>query len=62
MNIAIKEVVADIGGGSFHTLDEDFSSGYIKVVVKELACVFGLPEEILGYVSPELWRMEGDEI
>lgn len=60
MDVVIKEVVADVGGGSFHTLDEDFSSGHIKVVVEELTCVFGLPEEIFGNVSPELCRTKRD--
>lgn len=60
MYVVIEEIVADIGGGAFHTLDKDFSLGHIKVVVKELTCVFGLPEEIFGDAAPELCRPKAD--
>lgn len=56
MDVAVEEVVADVGGGSLHALDEDFSFGHVEVVVEELTRVFGLPEEIFGDVSPELCR------
>lgn len=56
MHVAIEQVVADVGGGSFHKLNVDFSSGHIKVVVEELTRVFVPPEETFGNVSPELCR------
>lgn len=56
MDVAVKQVVADVGRGSFHTLDEDFPFGHIKVVIEELARVFGLPEEVFGDVTPKLCR------
>ncbi len=60
MDVAVEQVVADVGGGSFHTLDEYFSFGHIEVVVEELTRVFGLPEEIFGDVAPELCRTDGN--
>lgn len=56
MDVAVEDVVADVGGRSLHTLDEYFSFGHVKVVVEELTRVFGLPEEIFGNVTPELCR------
>lgn len=63
MDVAVEEVVADVGGSSLHTLDEYFPFGHIEVVVEELTRVFGLPEEIFGNVAPELCRAgrEGSE-
>lgn len=59
MDVAVEDVVADVGGSSFHTLDEYFPFGHVKVVVEEPTRVFGLPEEIFGNVSPELCRTGG---
>lgn len=59
MDVAVEDVVADVGGGSFHTLDVYFSFGHVKVIVEELTRVFSLPEEIFGNVSPELCRRGG---
>lgn len=56
MDVAVEDVVADVGGSCFHTLDEYFSFRHIEVVVEELTRVFGLPEEIFGNVTPELCR------
>lgn len=54
MDVAVEQVVADVGGRSLHALDVDFSFGHIKVVVEELTRVLGLPEEVLSNVAPEL--------
>lgn len=54
MDVAVEQVVADVCGGSFHTLDEDFSFGNIEVVVQEPPCVFGLPKEVFSNGTPEL--------
>lgn len=54
VDVAVEDVVADVGGSSFHTLDEYFSFCHIKVVVEELTRVFGLPKKIFGNVAPEL--------
>lgn len=56
MDVAVEQVVADVGGGSFHALDEYFPFGHIEVVVEELTRMLGLPVEIFGNVPPELWR------
>lgn len=61
MDVAVEDVVADVGGRSLHTLDEYFSFGHVKVVVEELTRVFGLPEEIFGNVTPELCRTRESE-
>lgn len=54
MDVAVQQVVADVGGGSFHALDKDLPFGHVEVVVQERAAVLGLPEELLGDVAPEL--------
>lgn len=56
MYVAIQHIVADVGGGPFHALDEDLTLGDIEVVVHELPCVLRFPEEIFGNVSPKLYR------
>lgn len=56
MDVAVEDVVADVGGGSVHALDEYFPFGHVEVVVEERTRVFGLPEEIFGDVGPELCR------
>ena len=56
VHVAVQQVVADVGGGAFHAFDEDFPFGHIKVVVHEGARMLGLPEEVFGNISPELWR------
>lgn len=52
----VQQVVADVGGGSFHALDEDLALCHVKVVVKETSRVFGFPEKVFGHVSPEICR------
>lgn len=62
MDVAVQQVVADVGGGSFHELDEDFSFGNVEVVVQELTGVFGLPEEIFSNGTPELCGAETGQL
>lgn len=50
----VQQVVADVGGGSLHALDEDLALRHVKVVVKETSRVLGLPEKVFGHVSPEV--------
>lgn len=57
----VQQVVADVGGGSFHALDEDLALCHVKVVVKETARVFGLPKEVFGHVSPVVCRRGGND-
>lgn len=58
----VQQVVADVGGGSFHALDEDLALCHVKVVVEETTRVFGLPEKVFGHISPEVCtRVEKDE-
>lgn len=58
----VQQVVADVGGGSFHALDEDLALCHVKVVVEETSRVFGLPEKVFGHVAPEVCRRgEKDE-
>lgn len=52
----VQQVVADVGGGSLHALDEDLALRHVKVVVEETSRVFGLPEKVFGHVSPEVCR------
>lgn len=54
MDVAVQQVVADVGGGSLHALDKDLPFGHVEVVVQEGPAVGGLPEELLGDVAPEL--------
>lgn len=54
MDVAVEEVVADVCGGSFHALDEDFSFSHVEVVAQERACGFALPEEVFSNSAPEL--------
>lgn len=56
VDVAVQHVVADVGGGSVHAFDKDLPLGDVEVVVQEGAAVFGLPEELLGHVAPELCR------
>lgn len=61
MHIAIQQIVADVGGGPFHALDENFTLGDIKVVIQELSSMLCLPEEIFRNVSPELYRRKTEQ-
>lgn len=54
MDVVVQQVVADVGGGSIHAFDKDLPFGHVEVVVQEGAALFGLPEELLGDVAPEL--------
>lgn len=60
MDVAVQQVVADVGGGSIHALDKDLPLGHVEVVVQEGAAWFGLPEELLGDVAPKLWENRRD--
>ena len=54
VDVAVQQVVADVGGGPVHALDKDLPFGHIKVVIQEGAALLGLPKELLGDVAPEL--------
>lgn len=58
MDVTVEEVVTDVGRGSLHEFDENFSFGHVKVVLQKLTRVWGFPEEVLGDVPPELCRTE----
>lgn len=61
MDVAVQQVVADVGGGSGHAFDKDLPFSHIKVVVQEGAALLGLPEELLGDASPELCGSGGGD-
>lgn len=61
MDVAVQQVVADVGGGSAHAFDKDLPFGHIKVVVQEGTALLGLPEELLGNASPELCGSGGGD-
>lgn len=61
MNVAVQDIVADVGGGSLHALDVDLPLRHVKVVVQELARVLRLPVEVFCNVTPEFWNKETNE-
>lgn len=61
MDVAVQQVVADVGGGSVHAFDKDLPFGHVKVVVQEGTALLGLPEELLGDAAPELCGSGGGD-
>ncbi len=58
MDVAVQNIIADVGCGTFHALHVNFTLGYVEIVVQKLPGVFCLPEKIFGNISPELWTQE----
>lgn len=59
VDISVQEVVADVGGRSFHPLDEDLPLGHIEVVLQEGSRVLTLPVELFSDVPPEFCKGNG---
>lgn len=61
-DVPVQEVVADVGLRPFHPLDEDLPLRHIEVVPEERPRVLLLPVELLGDVTPKLYKSNGHNL